>query len=359
MSGGSVVPAPDSRGVEAGRLTAFVRTAGRQAGLGEEDADFLGDGLVNAEMRGVSSHGVARLPAYIRGFAAGHLNPRPTLAIVRERAAAVTLDGDNGLGLVVGQRAMDIAVEKAKACGVGVVAVRNSNHSGMLAQHALRAAEQKAVGYFTSNGPALMALWGGRTPVVSNNPFAYAVPRSSGPPIVLDMACSAAARGRIRLAAGRGEPIPAGWALDADGVPTTDARSAMAGTVLPFGQHKGSGLAVINELLAAALPGAALSVSVSRAFLEEGATTLDSWGIGHLAIALDVAAFDDPEAYGRRVEQFVERAHSSGDDVLLPGELEHRRREECLAVGIPLAATTRRELRRLADEIGVEGDLVA
>lgn len=352
------MPGPGPPAVDAGRLTSFVRAAGQRAGLGDEDADLLAGGLVNAEMRGVSSHGVGRLPAYIRGFAAGHLNPRPTLAIVRERAAAVTVDGDNGLGLVVGQRAMDIAVARAKACGVGVVAVRNSNHSGMLAEHVLRAAEQNAVGYFTSNGPALMALWGGRTPVVSNNPFAYAVPRSSGPSIVLDMACSAAARGRIRLAAGRGEPIPTGWALDANGAPTTDPHSAMAGTVLPFGQHKGSGLAVINELLAAALPGATLSFAVSRAFLEEGATTLDSWAIGHLAMALDVAAFDDPEAYGRRVEQFVERARSSGDDVLLPGELEHRRREECLTGGIPLAVTTRRELRRLADEIGVEGDLL-
>lgn len=344
--------------VDPGRLTSFVRAASLHAGLPEEDAGILADGLVSAELRGVASHGVARLGAYIRGFLAGHLNARPVVRVVRARGAAVTADADNGLGVVIGQRAMDLAVERATDYGVGVVAVRNSNHSGMLAQHVLRAAAQGAIGYFTSNGPALMALWGGRRAVVSNNPFAYAVPRVGAPPIVLDVACSAAARGRVRMAAARDEAIPPGWALDADGAPTTDPHAAMLGTVLPFGEHKGSGLAVINELLSAALPGAALSVAVSQAFLQEGATTLDSWGIGHLSVALDVAAFDDPGAFGGRVERFVTAARSSGEDVLLPGELEDRRREECLARGVMIDAATVQSLRQLGEDLGIEDHLL-
>jgi LDH2 family malate/lactate/ureidoglycolate dehydrogenase len=228
----------------------------------------------------------------------------------------------------------------------------------MLAAHVLHASAEGMLGWFVSNAPALMAPWGGREAMLSNSPFAWAIP-SRPEPIVLDMACSSIARGRIRIAALRGEEIPDGCATDANGRPTTNAQRAMEGLVLPAGGYKGYGIALVNEIISAVLPGATLSVDVSRQFLAADATEQDAWGVGHVAVAIDPTAFLDQGAFQDRVTALAQRIRASaavpgGGPVLLPGdpELSEQRRRE--ADGIPVAANVIEQLGAFADELQIE-----
>jgi LDH2 family malate/lactate/ureidoglycolate dehydrogenase len=229
----------------------------------------------------------------------------------------------------------------------------------MLAIHVLRAAAAGRIGFFTSNGAAIMAPWGGAEPRLSNGPFAWALPRGDGEsPIVADMAASAAARGKIRQEARSGGRIPAGWALDAEGHATTDARAAMDGVVLPMAAHKGYAIGLVNEALSAVLSGAALAVDTPRAFLADGSTVLDSWRIGHLAMAFDPTMFVGAEAFALGMEALVRSVRSTrlaagSSEVLLPGEPEWRRRDESLRDGVRLPESTVQALDDFAAEIGV------
>ena len=293
--------------VSAESISEFVRAVALRCGLPPAHADLFTGALIAADLRGIGSHGLFRLGIYARGFLTGNINPTPELAESGTASAARLMDGDNGLGLVVGQLAMDRAIELARTNGIGLVSVHNSNHSGVLAVHVLRAASEGMIGFFTSNAPGLMAPWGAQDPVLSNSPFAYAFP--GVPPVVVDMACSAVARGRIRIAAVDQRPIPLGWALDADGNATDDPLAAMDGVVLPVGEHKGSALAIAHEILAACLSGAVLSMDVPRGFLKHGADTLDSWSVGHLALAIDVAALRPLDAFVGDVTQLADAVH--------------------------------------------------
>lgn len=351
VDAGRTVPVGDARG--------FVARAARFAGMPGGDAGLFVDGILEADLRGHWSHGVVRVPPYVRALAAGVVNPTPRVEAVREFGATALLDGDNGHGVVIGQIAVDRATELARRYGVGVVAVRNSNHTGMLATHVLRAARHDMIGYFTSNGPAIMAPYGGREPRLGNAPFAYAIPRRTGDPIVLDMASSQVARGKVRMHADRGEPIPEGWAIDERGLPTTDAAAGMRGSMVPMAGYKGYGIALVTEILASVLPGATLSVEMPRAFLEAGSTMLDSWGSGHLAVAVNVAAFADPEEFKAEVDRLVTYmketpAAEGSDSILVPGEPEWNTRRDRIRNGIPLNATVASQLDAFAREIGIE-----
>ena len=340
-------------------LTAYVVAAGRAAGVPESQVDLLAASFVEADLRGVETHGVFRVPAYVRAFRQGRVNPAPNVSVVRDSGAALLLDGDNGLGMVVGQIAMDRAIERAHEHGVGAVSVRNSNHSGMLAIHVLRAARRNLVGYFTSGGAAIMAAWGGSDPVLSNGPFAWGIPREGAEPLVVDMSSSAAARGKIRsIAATRGR-IPEGWALDGAGRPTTDSVAAMEGVVLPMAGHKGYGIALANDVVSSGLAGANLAVEAPREFLKEGSTVLDAWGIGHFALVLDPAAFAGLPIFDSYVERLVAaigngRLAEGTTRVMLPGQPEAERRAERLANGIPVPDRVLRLLDEFAEEIGID-----
>jgi LDH2 family malate/lactate/ureidoglycolate dehydrogenase len=349
-----VVVAPDE-------LLALIREVGERCGLPAEHVDLFAHGLLEADLRGLPSHGVYRLDIYARGFLSGNINPNPTLRESGDSPGFRLIDADNGLGVIVGQLAMDRAVELARDCGVGAVSVRNSNHSGVLAIHVIRAARAGMIGYFTSNAPALMSAWGGQEAILSNSPFAYAFP-TSGEAVVVDMACSAAARGRIRFAASDGSSIPLGWALDANGRETTDALAAMDGLILPMANNKGSGLAVANEILSACLSGSRLSKDVPRDFLRTGADTLDSWDIGHFALALDIGAVRPPDAFIADVDELSDAIHSLSprdgfDRVRLPGEPENESATRLAADGIPLSEATVRSIERLRSELGLDSSL--
>jgi LDH2 family malate/lactate/ureidoglycolate dehydrogenase len=344
--------------VSIGDLRSFTSKAGELAGLGGEDLERFVDGVVEADLRDLASHGVFRIPFYVRGFRLGELNPRPVVRELHAFGATRHLDGDNGLGVILGQQSMDIAVGLAAQHGIGMVAVRNSNHTGVLAVHVMRAAKQGMIGYFVSNAPALMAPWGGIDPLLSNSPFAYAFPTSEEP-IVLDMACSAAARGKIRLAAKEGKKIPLGWAVDVDGRPTEDASAALEGLILPMAGYKGYGIALANELLAAALPGATLAMNVSRAFLKEDPTHLDSWGIGHVAMVINPDAFAGTGELIAATDELVNKLKGSRraqghDRILVPGEPEAEARAHRLRHGVPVSAAVARSLREFAQEVGLE-----
>jgi LDH2 family malate/lactate/ureidoglycolate dehydrogenase len=343
-------------GVDAVRR--YVGQAGERGGVPSGQLDMFVASFVEADLRGVETHGIARIPAYVRAFLLGIVNPSPSVAVLHDAGAALYVDGDNGLGMVVGQIAMDRAVERARKFGVGVVSVRNSNHSGMLAIHVLRAVQEGALGFFASGGVAIMAPTGGADPMLGNGPFAWGIPRSGQFPIVVDMASSTAARGKIRALAREGQQIPEGWAVDADGRPTRDAKAAMEGVVLPMAGHKGYGIAVAVEVLSSVLSGSNLAFDAPREFLREGSTVLDAWGIGHFAMALDLDAFAGSSIFMSTLERFVSSVTGSRrapdvSRILLPGQLEWERRTERIEEGIPISSLVLSSLDAFADEIGI------
>jgi LDH2 family malate/lactate/ureidoglycolate dehydrogenase len=346
--------------IPVGRVRTYARSAATYAGLVDEDLELFVDGLVEADLQGRATHGVIRIPAYVRGFRLGNVNARPDIRVVRGHGASALLEGDNGIGVVVGQHAMSRAIDLARVHGVGIVGVRNSGHTGMLGYHVARAAHDGMVGYFANNGPAVMAPWGAREVMISNNPFAWGFPTGEGYPLILDMACSAAARGKIRLAAKNDEAIPAGWAVDAQGLPTTDPHAAMLGSVLPAAGHKGYGLAVVDEVLAGVLTGAVLSPVMPRAYLEEDVPALDHWGAGHFVMAFDIAGFLEEDEMISRMSELIQQLKSAAlapgfSEVLIPGELEWRTREEGLRSGIPFSTAAVDMLEAPAREFGIEG----
>ncbi len=341
-----------------GEVQRYVRDAGTRAGVPHGQLDLFVSSFVDADLRGVETHGIARIPAYVRAFLNGIVNPAPSLSVLRDSGASIHLDGDNGLGMVVGQLGMDQAIDRAAKFGVGVASVRNSNHSGMLAIHVLRATSRGMIGFFTSGGVAIMPAWGGADPVLGNGPFAWGVPRRRGFPIVVDMASSIAARGKIRSLAMEGKEIPEGWALDGEGRPTRDASAAMKGVVLPMAGHKGSGLAIALEIVSSVLSGAHLAADAPREFLREGAQSLDSWQIGHFAMALNpnsFAGFDTFfESLGHLEHSITDsRRASEVSRILLPGQIEAEKQAERLQSGIPVSAVVLKSLNLFADEIGI------
>jgi LDH2 family malate/lactate/ureidoglycolate dehydrogenase len=214
------------------------------------------------------------------------------------------------------------------------------------------------IGYFVNNSPAVMAPWGGVDAKLGNNPFAYAFPTTSAFPLVIDMACSAVARGKVRRAALENQRIPSTWAITKSGLPTEDAHEAMTGTVLPMGGPKGYALAVVNELLAGALPGALLSFQVSTTFVREGASAFDSWSIGHLAMALDIESFGPLAAFKEAVNTLERELKGSAlapgtAEILLPGERSWRERERRLKHGVPFPDVVLSELDSAAREFDI------
>ena len=326
-----------------------------QAGVGESAAAGIAEILVESDLRGIESHGVNFAPRYLRGIRRGLLNPRPQMTFVREHGAVAVLDADNGLGFVSARHAMDRAMTFASRHGIGAVSVRNSNHFGMAAFYAMQCLDATMIGHATTDGPPHTVLWGGREPFVCNNPIAWAFPTQEPPAIVVDTALTGV-KEKIRLAAARGESIPAGWAVGPNGEATTDPNVALQGALLPIGGHKGSSLIVANELLCGAMAGACFSCEISPA-LVMGADHHDRWACGHFLMALDVAAFEETDVYLRRVEEFRSRVRASApatgvERVYLPGEIEWETAQDRRANGLPVAHATLQALDDVARELG-------
>ncbi|WP_420993136.1 Ldh family oxidoreductase [Cupriavidus sp. 30B13] len=333
---------------ESSLKTYCVEILGR-VGVPAGEAAEITDNLVEADLRGVDSHGVVRFPIYIKRILDGGTNATPKISLVRDGLTSAVMDGDNGLGHLVGIRAMELAIDKGKGGNCAFVAVRNSNHFGAAAYYSEMAARNGMIGLsFTIGAINHMTPWGGAEAVLGNNPFSIALPTPGAFPIVLDMACSIAARGKIIVAAKEGTPIPAEWATGPDGLPTTDAAEALKGFVVPVGGPKGYALTLIVGLLSTMLSGAFFGRDVGDLY-EKTTTAQNS---GHLFGVLPVDAFDDVDAYMQRMQKAMDdvtgaRRATGVERIYLPGEREYlslgaRRRD-----GIPLGTSLLRELQEL------------
>jgi L-2-hydroxycarboxylate dehydrogenase (NAD+) len=341
--------------VTAETLSAFAAGLLAACGVPVGDAAAAAGILVEADLRGVHSHGVLGLLVYTRRLRAGGVEPRASVTLVADRGAALLLDGGNGLGQVVGAAAMGHAVARARETGVALVGVRNSNHLGMNGAYAMMALPHDMVGFVTNAGSGnLLAPWGGVEPLLGTNPIALAVPAGEEPPPVLDMAMSQVSKGKITLAAARGEAtIPAGWALNRRGEATTGTREAMEGLLVPIGGYKGAGLSFMTGLLAGVWVGGLFGREVRDLFSDPGLAQRT----GHLMAAARVDAFMEPAEFKRGVDAAIREIRSSAraagaEAILVPGERGHRLAAERRAAGIPLDAEVVRKLQAVADEVG-------
>jgi L-2-hydroxycarboxylate dehydrogenase (NAD+) len=318
------------------------------------DALTAARALVKASLRGVDSHGVARTPMYCERLRRGVANPTPNMSVERVAPAAALVDGDDGLGLVVGHKAMDEAIAIAQEYGIGLAGVKRSGHYGMGALYVLQAIEARCTGLAFTNASPALPVYGGRTKFLGTSPFAAGAPAGEAPPFVLDMACSIVARGKLKYAAQRGEAIPQGLALDRDGRPTTDGAKAFEGVVLPMGGVKGSGLSLLMEVLSGVLTGAAFGGEVKNPF-----TGLDGpQGTGHFFMAMKADLFMPLEAFENRMQTLAERVKAQPkaegvDDILMPGEPETRNEHQRQSSGIPLTQDVFESLVLEGDRTGV------
>ncbi len=338
-------------------LTRFCAACFEAVGVPAGDARTAAANLVEADLRGVHSHGVMRLPIYLQRLAAGAIDPRPVIRVVRETPTSLVLDGGNGLGQVVGMAAMRLVIEKARADGGACVfaSVRNSNHYGAAAYYAEMAVPHGMIGISTTiGGINHMVPWGGAEAMLGNNPFAIAMPAGTEPPVVLDMACSVAARGKIIVAAKEGRSIPADWAVGPDGQPTTDAARALEGFVQPVGGPKGYALTLVMGLLSTMLSGAGFGTEVTHMYDDMERPQ----NIGHLMGVLPVGLFEDEASYRARMDKAIQevrgvRRADGVDRVFLPGEREAIAMAKRRLAGIPVGAGVLAELRTLGAQYGV------
>ena len=321
-------------------------------GVPLDDADLLADTLVVAELWGHASHGVLRLPWYAARLASGAMATVTDVETVTDTGAVVVLDGHDGIGQVVARRAVDVGIERARRHGIAGVAVRHSGHFGTAAYFTRLAAEAGCVAILVTNASPAMAPWGGRRKSIGTNPWSIAAPAGRHGVVVMDLANTAVARGKVYLAAERGTGIPEGWAADADGNATTDPAAAIGGLILPMAGPKGYVISFMMDVLAGVLTGSSFGSRVAGPY-DPGRRS----GAGHLLIVIDVAAVAGDAEFASRMEQLVDETRSGelapwADEILVPGELEDRSRSAKERDGIRLAATTWASLVALAAESG-------
>ncbi len=345
------------RRFEARELEAFVARAFIAIGLPASDAESVARLMILADLRGSDGHGIFRLPQYVRRIRAGGMNVKPNIYVAQETEAMALVDGDNGMGHLVMRFAARVAIEKAERAGIGWVGVRQSNHAGPAALYAMMPLERDMIGIYLAVGSANhMPPWGGVELLLSTNPIAFAIPAFEEPPIVLDIATSVAAYGKVKTKAQRGEPMPEGWMIDAFGRPLTNPKRAEEGFLLPIGDYKGYGLALVFGLLAGTLNGAALGRDVID-FNKDDTTPTNT---GQVIVALDVARFSPVEAFKRNVDEVIRQMRNSKrmpgvERIRVPGEQSHATWLERSAAGVPMNDTLFRDLQRLAADLGIDG----
>jgi len=338
---------------EAADLLDFVKASAQALGVPPQDATILAQHLVDAELRGHQSHGVSRLLMYSERIRQGTMTPVTQLETVSDSGTVVVLDGHDGIGQVIALKAAQLAVERARKHGLAAVGVRYSNHFGTAAYYSREIASHKCLGLITTNASPAMAPWGGKAAAVGNNPWSIAAPAGRYGEVVLDIANTVVARGKIREASREGRSIPPGWALDAEGRETTDPDAALAGMVLPIGGHKGYGISFMMDVLAGVLTGSASGQQVSGSFEADRRS-----GVGPFCLALDIARFLDVEVFEARMEQLVDelKAVPTADrttEILYPGEPEQRALEQSKGV-VSLSDEAVEQLAALGSALGVE-----
>jgi len=347
-------------------LKQFTKEVFIKIGCPEEEAIQAAEVLVSADLRGVDSHGVARLSGYIRLHEKGRLNASPKITIAHETPSTATVDGDLGLGLVVGPKAMRIAIEKAKNVGTGWVAVKNSNHYGIAGYHAMMALEEDCIGISLTNASPLVSPTFSKERLLGTNPISIAIPTKNQPPFVLDMATTTAANGKLEVLQRKGQDAPYGWLQNQEGEVTTDARGLInGGSMRPLGgdrehgSHKGYALGAVVDILSAVLSGANYGPWVPPfvAFIDPAPNPVGE-GLGHFFGAMRIDAFRDGEEFKEHMDNWIERFRKSEtvegtEKVLIPGDPEREIAKERLQNGIDLLEPVVKDLKALGEKLGV------
>src|SRR5579884_2952713 len=347
---------PAGERIMADRLIQFIAECYGAVGVAAADAQKAAELMAASDLAGADGHGVFRLPQYIRRIRAGGMKPAAHIEVRRTAASTALVDGDNGLGSLAVARAAETAIDIARDNGAGWVGVRNGNHAGAASVYAAMPLPHDMIGiYFAVGNANHLPPWGGIDMLLSTNPIAIAVPALAEPPLVLDMATTVAAYGKVKVAAQQRKPMPEGWMIDRQGRPLTDASRADDGFLLPIGGYKGAALALMFGLLAGTLNGAANGADVVD-FNKDDTTPTNT---GQAICVVDIKAFAEPLTFKRQVDAVIRQLHGSAllpgfDRIRLPGEDRARRLAERRAHGIPIPASLRAALDAMADELGIE-----
>lgn len=341
--------------VPAEKLEAFTAKAFQAVGISAAESKSIAELMVRADVQGSEGHGVFRLPQYIRRIKGGAVNLKPNIRVEREAAGMALVNGDNGMGHLVMRFATEKAIEKARIAGVAWVGVQWSNHAGPASLYAAMPMEHGMIGLYLAVGNANhLPAWGGLDMLLSTNPIAVAVPAQEEESIVLDMATTVAAYGKVKTKAQRGETMPEGWMMDRQGRPLTDPKRANEGFLLPIGGYKGYGLALIFGLLAGTLNGAAMGRNV----VDFNADDTTPTNTGHAIVAINIEAFQPVAEFRRSVDALVRDLRKSErlpgvDRIRLPGEGSHAARADRSKNGVPLPAPLAAALKQLAAELKI------
>ncbi len=335
-------------------------------GCSEEHANMASKTLVAADLRGVDSHGVARLSGYVRLWEANRINPTPDIKIVHETPSTAVVDGDAGLGLVVGPTAMKIAIDKAQSVGTGWVSVKNSNHFGIAGYHSMLALKEDMIGISMTNASPLVSPTWSKERMLGTNPIAVAIPAGEEPPFVADFATTTAANGKLEILQRKKESTPLGWIQDKEGNPTTDAFGVKnGGALLPLGgdrehgSHKGYCLGSIVDIFSAVLSGASYGPWAPPfvSFLPV-ADDMPGVGLGHFFGAMRVDAFQPKESFKANMDNWIRRFRSATpvagqESVLIPGDPEREMEMERIKSGIDLLPPVEKDLKEVAEKFGL------
>lgn len=335
-------------------------------GCPEADADMAAKALVSADLRGIDSHGVARLSGYVRLWEAGRINANPSIRVVHETPSTAVVDGDAGLGLVVAPFAMRVAMEKADKVGTGWVSVRNSNHFGIAGYHAMMALEQDMIGIAMTNASALVAPTFSVERMLGTNPIAVAIPAGQQPAFVADMATTTAANGKLEILQRKGADAPLGWVQHMDGTPTTDANILKKnGALLPLGSdrdhgsHKGYALGAIVDIFSAVFSGASYGpwAPPFPAYVPMP-ENMPGKGLGHFLGAMRIDAFRPAEDFKLHMDNWIERFRkaqpaNSDQPVLIPGDPERTAAIERMVTGIPVVVPVVNDLKALSEKLNI------
>lgn len=320
-------------------------------GVPRGDAVLVSESLVTSDMWGHPSHGMLRLPWYVARVRSGVMQAVTTPQILNSFAAVTVLNGADGIGQVVTDHAIGLAAESAAEFGVGVVAVRNSNHFGTAAYWTRRLAERGCVAILTTNGSPAMAPWGGTQKMIGANPWSIAVPSGRHGTVVLDIANTGVARGKIYAAKERGQRLPEGWAIDASGLPTTDPQAAIDGVILPMAGHKGYAISFMMDVLSGVLTGASSATDIVGPYVPDKRS-----GCGHLVMAIDIKALMPLDSFAQRMDSLIDTVKTCptapGSEILVPGELENRAVQRAGGT-VTLPDATVAELNKLTAEAAV------
>ncbi len=336
-------------------LKSYVIDVLKSVGLTEKNGSIVAESLVSANLRGVDSHGVTRLPIYVKRIKSGAVTPNPKVWIEEEGQSTLLVDGNDGMGQIVGLKAIEYGIKKAKLNGGVYVGVKNSTHFGTGAFFVQHALQHDLIVVAMSNAPSTMAPYGGIQPYLGTNPYAFGLPSDKYRPVIFDMATSVVARGKIISAEQRGADIPLGWAIDQNGKETTNAKEALEGTVLPFAGPKGYAISLMIDIMSGVLTGAGFGQHVNNIYGDYDKPQK----VGHFFQLIDINSFMPAETFKKRVDQMIREIKSSPkaegvEEIYLPGEIEFNTERERLRNGIPLDQEVYEALKIVGEEANVD-----